>query len=324
VTSPTFTLIHEYPGGRLPLFHFDLYRLDTADELLRIGFDDYLDSAGVLAIEWADKFPTLLPPTPAGSASPTAKYAAAKCAKARREAPPEITAAHAVRHTPRACYRRHHDHPRHRHSTDVGAWRCSWTGRCGSMKRSLPTASQRIALRGARTCARVGELRSTYAAIGLGPGSYAGVRIAMRRQWGPSSGRRGFVGAIGRSVETDAPRYPRSAMRGARRFTTRRGGRVRRGAASRPRRNSRTAAALADWPVSPRAVAAFPQWWSRRRWRRACPVGRSDRGTWRGDPNRFTCASPTSLSRRRFHGNRAASARRLGNSRRCGTSLLNA
>ena len=62
VTSPTFTLIHEYPGGRLPLFHFDLYRLDTADELLRIGFDDYLDSAGVLAIEWAEKFPTLLPP----------------------------------------------------------------------------------------------------------------------------------------------------------------------------------------------------------------------------------------------------------------------
>jgi tRNA threonylcarbamoyladenosine biosynthesis protein TsaE len=60
-TSPTFTLIHEYPGGRLPLFHFDLYRLETEDELLRIGFDDYLDSAGVLAIEWADKFPALIP-----------------------------------------------------------------------------------------------------------------------------------------------------------------------------------------------------------------------------------------------------------------------
>ena len=61
-TSPTFTLIHEYRDGRLPLFHFDLYRLESDDELLRIGFDDYLDSAGVLAIEWADKFPALMPP----------------------------------------------------------------------------------------------------------------------------------------------------------------------------------------------------------------------------------------------------------------------
>jgi len=60
-TSPTFTLIHEYPGGRLPLFHFDLYRLESEDDLLRIGFDDYLDAGGVLAIEWADKFPALLP-----------------------------------------------------------------------------------------------------------------------------------------------------------------------------------------------------------------------------------------------------------------------
>ncbi|MGB8168768.1 MAG: tRNA (adenosine(37)-N6)-threonylcarbamoyltransferase complex ATPase subunit type 1 TsaE [Chthoniobacteraceae bacterium] len=61
-TSPTFTLIHEYRDGRLPLFHFDLYRLETEDELLRIGFDEYLDEAGVLAIEWADKFPALMPP----------------------------------------------------------------------------------------------------------------------------------------------------------------------------------------------------------------------------------------------------------------------
>lgn len=60
-TSPTFTLIHEYPGGRLPLFHFDLYRLEMEEELLRIGFDDYLDAGGVLAIEWADKFPALMP-----------------------------------------------------------------------------------------------------------------------------------------------------------------------------------------------------------------------------------------------------------------------
>jgi tRNA threonylcarbamoyladenosine biosynthesis protein TsaE len=61
VTSPTFTLIHEYLGGGLPLYHFDLYRLETEDELLRIGFDDYLDAGGVLALEWADKFPALLP-----------------------------------------------------------------------------------------------------------------------------------------------------------------------------------------------------------------------------------------------------------------------
>ena len=62
VTSPTFTLVHEYHGGRLPLFHADFYRLDSADEALRIGFDEYLDDSGVLVIEWADKFPELLPP----------------------------------------------------------------------------------------------------------------------------------------------------------------------------------------------------------------------------------------------------------------------
>ena len=61
VTSPTFTLVHEYEGGRLPIFHFDLYRLESADEVLRIGLDDYLAEAGVVLIEWADKFPELLP-----------------------------------------------------------------------------------------------------------------------------------------------------------------------------------------------------------------------------------------------------------------------
>ena len=61
VTSPTFTLIHEYTGGRLPLFHFDFYRLATADEALQVGLDDYLGGGGVIAIEWAEKFPALLP-----------------------------------------------------------------------------------------------------------------------------------------------------------------------------------------------------------------------------------------------------------------------
>jgi tRNA threonylcarbamoyladenosine biosynthesis protein TsaE len=62
VTSPTFGLVHEYPGGRLPVFHFDFHRIDTADELLAIGWDDYLDRPGVIIAEWADKFPELLPP----------------------------------------------------------------------------------------------------------------------------------------------------------------------------------------------------------------------------------------------------------------------
>src|SRR5687768_5300744 len=59
VTSLTFTLVHEYIGGRLPVFHFDLYRLDDPDEVLRIGLDDYLSEDGIVVIEWADKFPQL-------------------------------------------------------------------------------------------------------------------------------------------------------------------------------------------------------------------------------------------------------------------------
>jgi tRNA threonylcarbamoyladenosine biosynthesis protein TsaE len=63
VTSPTFTLVHEYAGARLPIFHFDFYRLDDPDEVLAIGLDEYLDADGVCVIEWGDKFPALLPPT---------------------------------------------------------------------------------------------------------------------------------------------------------------------------------------------------------------------------------------------------------------------
>ena len=61
VTSPTFTLVHEYSSGRLPVYHFDFYRLETADEVARLGFDEYLFGDGVCIIEWADRFPELLP-----------------------------------------------------------------------------------------------------------------------------------------------------------------------------------------------------------------------------------------------------------------------
>ncbi len=62
VTSPTFTLVHEYSDGRLPIFHFDFYRMDSAQEVLTVGWDDILDEPGVVIIEWADLFPELLPP----------------------------------------------------------------------------------------------------------------------------------------------------------------------------------------------------------------------------------------------------------------------
>ena len=62
VTSPTFSLAHEYRGGKLPVFHFDFYRLETAEELYGMGWDEYLDEGGVIVAEWADKFPEVLPP----------------------------------------------------------------------------------------------------------------------------------------------------------------------------------------------------------------------------------------------------------------------
>lgn len=61
VTSPTFTLLHEYEGGRLPLYHFDFYRLDHADAAVKLGLDEYLEGDGICVIEWADRFPELLP-----------------------------------------------------------------------------------------------------------------------------------------------------------------------------------------------------------------------------------------------------------------------
>ena len=62
VSSPTFTLVHEYPDGRLPLVHLDLYRLDSPDELAALGFDDLLAGTTIAALEWGHKFPEALPP----------------------------------------------------------------------------------------------------------------------------------------------------------------------------------------------------------------------------------------------------------------------
>ena len=54
VTSPTFTIVNEYEGGRLPLFHFDMYRLESSEELFDIGWEDYLRRGGVCAVEWSE------------------------------------------------------------------------------------------------------------------------------------------------------------------------------------------------------------------------------------------------------------------------------
>lgn len=54
VTSPTYTIVNEYLGGRMPLFHFDMYRLGSEDELFDIGWEDYLDRCGVCAVEWSE------------------------------------------------------------------------------------------------------------------------------------------------------------------------------------------------------------------------------------------------------------------------------
>jgi tRNA threonylcarbamoyladenosine biosynthesis protein TsaE len=61
VTSPTFVLVHEYEDGRLPVYHFDFYRLDNSEAVLRLGFDDYVFGDGISLIEWADRYPDLIP-----------------------------------------------------------------------------------------------------------------------------------------------------------------------------------------------------------------------------------------------------------------------
>ena len=54
VTSPTYTIVNEYVSGRLPLFHFDMYRLASSDDLFDIGWEDYLDRGGICAVEWSE------------------------------------------------------------------------------------------------------------------------------------------------------------------------------------------------------------------------------------------------------------------------------
>ena len=54
VTSPTYTIVNEYLGGRIPLFHFDMYRLRSSDDLWDIGWEDYLDRNGICAVEWSE------------------------------------------------------------------------------------------------------------------------------------------------------------------------------------------------------------------------------------------------------------------------------
>jgi len=54
VTSPTYTIVNEYLSGRLPLFHFDMYRLRSSDDLWDIGWEDYLERGGICAVEWSE------------------------------------------------------------------------------------------------------------------------------------------------------------------------------------------------------------------------------------------------------------------------------
>ena len=62
VTSPTFTIVHEYLGGRLPMYHIDLYRIQSEKDAIDIGIEEYLPSDGVTVIEWPDRIASILPP----------------------------------------------------------------------------------------------------------------------------------------------------------------------------------------------------------------------------------------------------------------------
>ena len=62
IVSPTFTIIKEYKGGRLPFYHFDLYRIGDSEELYDLGLDEYFYGEGVSVVEWADPASGILPP----------------------------------------------------------------------------------------------------------------------------------------------------------------------------------------------------------------------------------------------------------------------
>jgi len=62
VTSPTYTIVNEYLSGRLPLFHFDMYRLTSGEDLFDIGWEDYLERGGVCAVEWSENVADALEP----------------------------------------------------------------------------------------------------------------------------------------------------------------------------------------------------------------------------------------------------------------------
>lgn len=62
VNSPTFTILQIYEEGRLPLYHFDVYRIEEPEEMEEVGFDEYIDGDGVCLIEWAGRIGDLLPP----------------------------------------------------------------------------------------------------------------------------------------------------------------------------------------------------------------------------------------------------------------------
>ncbi len=61
VTSPSFTILNVYESGRCPLYHFDWYRLESADELYELGLDEYLGGDGIAVVEWAERCPEALP-----------------------------------------------------------------------------------------------------------------------------------------------------------------------------------------------------------------------------------------------------------------------
>ncbi len=63
VRSPTFALVNEYRGERLSLFHFDMYRIESEEDLMSVGYDDYLTRRGICLVEWSEKIPYALPET---------------------------------------------------------------------------------------------------------------------------------------------------------------------------------------------------------------------------------------------------------------------